>query len=56
MWAYGTRELPKMQNSEFSDATMHRSVYEWFDVDEVPDFDAMTEYRPVTRASQSRFQ
>ena len=27
-WTYGTRELPKMQNSQFSDATMHRSVYE----------------------------
>ena len=37
-----------MHNSEFSSATMHRSVYERFDMDEVPDYDAMTEYRPIT--------
>ena len=40
-----------MQNSEFSDATMHRSVYERFDMGEVPDYDAMTEYRPITLAT-----
>jgi T6SS, Phospholipase effector Tle1-like, catalytic domain len=46
-WTYGTRKLPNMDNSEFSDATMHRSVYERFDMEEVPDYDAMREYRPV---------
>ena len=45
-----------MQNSEFSDATMHRSVYERFDVGEVPDYDAMTEYRPVTLANHLDFK
>jgi hypothetical protein len=55
-WTYGTRELPKMQNSEFSDATMHRSVYERFDVGEVPDYDAMTEYRPVMLANHLDFK
>jgi hypothetical protein len=45
-----------MQNSEFSDATMHRSVYERFDVGEVPDYDAMTEYRPIALANQLDFK
>ena len=55
-WTYGTRELPKMQNSQFSDATMHRSVYERFDMDEVPDYNAMMEYRPVTLANHLDFK
>ena len=55
-WTYGARELPKMQNSEFSEATMHRSVYERFDMDEVPDYDAMTEYRPITLSNHLDFK
>jgi hypothetical protein len=50
-WPYGARELPKMENSELSDATMHRFVYERFDMDEVPDYDTMREYRPITLAN-----
>jgi hypothetical protein len=45
-----------MQNSQFSDATMHRSVYERFDMDEVPDYNAMMEYRPVTLANHLDFK
>ena len=55
-WTYGARELPKMQNSEFSEATMHRSVYERFDMDEVPDYDTMTEYRPITLSNHLDFK
>jgi hypothetical protein len=55
-WTYGTRELAKLQNSEFSDAIMHRSVYERFDMGEVPDYDAMTEYRPITLANHLDFK
>jgi hypothetical protein len=55
-WPYGTRELPKMENSEWSNATMHRSVYERFDMDEVPDYDLMTEYRPITLANHLDFK
>ena len=55
-WTYGPRKLPKMQNSEFSDATMHRSVYERFDMDEVPDYDAMRKYRPITLANHVDFK
>lgn len=55
-WTYGARELPKMDNSEYSDTTMHRSVYERFDMDLVPDYDAMTEYRPVTLAIHLDFK
>ena len=35
---------------------MHRSVYERFDMDEVPDFDAMRQYRPVTLANHLDFK
>jgi hypothetical protein len=35
---------------------MHRSVYEPFDMDEVPDYDAMTEYRPITLADHLDFK
>jgi hypothetical protein len=45
-----------MQNGEFSNATMHRSVYERFVMDEVPDYDAMTEYRPITLANHLDFK
>src|ERR1700730_18221473 len=55
-WTYGARKLPKMENSEFSDATMHRSVYERFDMGEVPDYNAMTEYRPGTLANHLDFK
>jgi hypothetical protein len=55
-WTYGARELPKMENSEFSDATIHRSVYERFDMVEVPDYDAVNEYRPVTLANHIDFK
>jgi Uncharacterized alpha/beta hydrolase domain (DUF2235) len=55
-WPYGVRELPKMENSELSNAAMHRSVYERFDMDEVPDYDAMTEYRPITLAIHLDFK
>jgi uncharacterized protein (DUF2235 family) len=55
-WTYGARKLPKMKNSELSDATMHRSVYERFDMDEVPDYDAAREYRPVTLANHLDFK
>ena len=55
-WPSGARELPKMQNSQFSNATMHRSVYERFDMDEVPEYDAMTEYRPSTLANHLDFK
>jgi uncharacterized protein (DUF2235 family) len=55
-WIYGTRKLPKMENSEFSDATMHGSVYERFDMGEVPQYDAMAEYRPVTLSTHLDFK
>jgi hypothetical protein len=55
-WPYAARELPKMENSELSNAAMHRSVYEQFDMDEVPDYDAMTEYRPITLANHVDFK
>ena len=55
-WTYAPRKLPKMQNSDFSDATMHRSVYERFDMDEVPDYDAMRQYRPITLANHLDFK
>ena len=55
-WTYGARELPKMQNSEFSEATMHRCVYERFDMDEVSDYDAMMEYRPITLSNHLDFK
>ena len=45
-----------MENSELSNAAMHRSVYEQFDMDEVPDYDAMTEYRPITLANHVDFK
>jgi hypothetical protein len=45
-----------MENTEFSNATMHRSVYERFDMDEVPDYGVMTEYRPVTLANHLDFE
>jgi hypothetical protein len=45
-----------MGNSELSTATMHRSVYERFDMDAVPDYDAMMEYRPVTLANHVDFK
>ena len=35
---------------------MHRSVYERFDMDEVPDYDAMTEYRPITLSNHRDFK
>jgi hypothetical protein len=55
-WTYGARDLPKMKDSEFSNATMHRSVYERFDMGEIPDYDAMREYRPVTLANHLDFK
>ena len=55
-WTYGTRPLPKMKDSEFSNATMHRSVYERFDMDEVPIYDTMQEYRPVTLSNHLDFK
>jgi uncharacterized protein (DUF2235 family) len=55
-WTYGTRNLPKMENSEYSNATMHRSVYERFDMDEVPDYDAMREYRPANLSNHLDFK
>jgi hypothetical protein len=35
---------------------MHRSVYERFDMDEVPDYDAMRQYRPATLAIHVDFK
>jgi uncharacterized protein (DUF2235 family) len=55
-WTYGTRALPRNKNSEFSEATMHRSVYERFDLDEVPIYDAMQKYRPVTLSNHLDFK
>lgn len=55
-WTYGARELPKMDNKGVSDATMHRSVYERFDIDEVPQYDVMQEYRPGTLAIHVDFK
>jgi uncharacterized protein (DUF2235 family) len=55
-WTYGARELPKKENSQFSDATMHRSVYERFDMDEVPQYDVMQQYRPGTLAIHVDFK
>jgi uncharacterized protein (DUF2235 family) len=55
-WAYGARRLPKMENRDFSDAPMHRCVYERFDMDEVPDYDAMRLYRPVTLKNHVDFK
>jgi uncharacterized protein (DUF2235 family) len=55
-WTYGARELPKMDNKELSDATMHRSVYERFDMDEVPQYDVMQQYRPGTLAIHVDFK
>jgi hypothetical protein len=54
-WTYGARELPKMENG-LSKAPMHRSVYERFDMDEVPDYDAMRQYRPATLAIHVDFK
>ena len=48
-WRSSVRELPT------SDAVMHRSVYERFDMDEVPDYDAMKLYRPRTLANHLDF-
>ena len=45
-----------MENSELSDATMHRFVHERFDMDEVPDYDTMREYRPITLANHLDFR
>jgi hypothetical protein len=36
--------------------TMHHSVYERFDMDEVADYDAMTLYRPITLANHLDFK
>jgi uncharacterized protein (DUF2235 family) len=55
-WSEAHRKLPKIENSEFSDAAMHRSVYERFDMDEVPIYDAMKKYRPVTLANHVDFK
>src|SRR4029077_3634794 len=55
-WAYGVRRLPKIESSNFSDAPMHRSVYERFDMDEVPDYDAMRLYRPITLENHLDFK
>jgi hypothetical protein len=49
-WANGARKLPS------DDAPMHRSVYERFDLDEVPNYDAMRRYRPVTLADHLDFK
>jgi uncharacterized protein (DUF2235 family) len=49
-WPDEVRELLKKKNSEFSDAPMHRSVYERFDMNEVPNYDAVRQYRPITLA------
>ena len=54
-WTYGARELPKMEDG-LSKAPMHRSVYERFDMDEVPDYDAMRQYRPATLAIHVDFK
>jgi uncharacterized protein (DUF2235 family) len=54
-WTYGARELPTRADG-FSDATMHRSVYERFDLDAVPIYDAMRPYRPVTLANHLDFK
>lgn len=47
-WTSGARQLPTVGNSKFSEATIHRSVYERFAMVEVPNYDAMQIYRPVT--------
>jgi hypothetical protein len=50
------RIIFKMSEQEQKiDATVHRSVYERFDMGEVPDYDATTEYRPVTLANHLDF-
>jgi hypothetical protein len=36
-WTKGARDLPKTQDGKFSNATMHRSVYERFDMAKVPE-------------------
>jgi len=55
-WNKAARELPRMQDNKFSNATMHRSVYERFDMAKVPDYDAMAEYRPSTLANHLDFK
>jgi hypothetical protein len=54
-WTYGARELPKMEDG-LCKAPMHRSVYERFDMDEVPDYDAMRQYRPAALAIHVDFK
>jgi uncharacterized protein (DUF2235 family) len=54
-WTYGARTLP-MRDDGLSEATMHRSVYERFDLEEVPIYDAMQPYRPVTLANHVGFK
>jgi uncharacterized protein (DUF2235 family) len=55
-WRIGIRKLPTMENSDFSDAPMHRSVYERFDTDKVLDCDSMKLYRPPTLANHLDFK
>ena len=50
------RRLTISRKNSWSNATMHRSVYERFDMDEVPDYDAMTEYRPITLSNHRDFE
>ncbi len=47
-WTPGLRQLPKIEGTKISRATMHRTVYERFDMDAAPDYDAMRLYRPET--------
>jgi uncharacterized protein (DUF2235 family) len=55
-WTPGKRDLPKIPGTEISKATMHRSVYERFDLDAVPDYDAMRLYRPLTLENHLDFK
>jgi hypothetical protein len=48
-WTKQNRQLPS------SDAVMHRSVYERFDLKAVPVYDRMRAYRPQTLSSHSDF-
>jgi hypothetical protein len=50
------RRLTISRKNSWSNATMHRSVYKRFDMDEVPDYDAMTEYRPITLPNHLDFK
>jgi Uncharacterized alpha/beta hydrolase domain (DUF2235) len=46
-WEHGVRDLPADENTKISDATMHKSVYARFEVNEVVQYDMIAPYRPA---------